>query len=258
MQNNLLARLYSFHHAQRFLWLKSQIAQLRRNRVSIIELGCGNARSLDYIPTVVDRYLGFDAGMRSGTVNGKPVGFQAALERFAHDKTVSLQRSVHPSDLHAVQEKFDLAIVMETFEYLGTTNLESYVSAIADKLHLDGVLLATMPNERGLPLLTKTVGAKLSGIGRSTYTAAEFLNAVLGRMAHVPRMERGRKGFDYRAIARLVQRHFRYVRLVSIASLRLPLAFSPNIGLIASQRPVHPPRSQQKSSPSGNPSTAVL
>jgi hypothetical protein len=237
-QKNLLRRLYDFHHSRRFLWLRDKIAGLRSNSVSILELGCGDARSLDYVPLPVERYVGLDAAMMSGTINGKAYGLEAARQRFADRKGFRFLLSTHPRDVAAVQEKFDVALVMETFEYLGTANLEAYISALAGKLHPHGLLLATMPNEKGLPLLVKTLGAKLSGIPRSRFTASEFMNALLGRMDQVPRMERGRKGFDYLVVVALVQLYFRHVHLESTFSRNLPLPFSPTIGLIASQQTI--------------------
>jgi SAM-dependent methyltransferase len=255
--NNPWKRLYALHHARRFRWLSDQIAGLEKDRVSILELGCGDARSLDHIPVPIDRYVGFDAGMGSGSIDGKTCGLEAARQRFAHHKNVRLQQSAHPSDVAALQEKFDVAIVMETFEYLGTANLEAYVSILANSLQPDGILLATMPNEKGLPLLIKALGAKLSGIPRSQFTATEFLNALLGRIERVSRVERGRKGFDYEMIAHLVGRKFRYVHLESIVSLNLPLAFSPNIGLIASHELIGCSAKSRSQRSNGNPGTCL-
>jgi hypothetical protein len=144
--------------------------------------------------------------------------------------------SEKPDDMATLSEKFDIGICMETFEYISSSKIEAYMIAFAEKV--EGTLITTMPNEKGLPLLVKAVGAKISGIQRSSYTMAEFLNAVAGRMDRVPRGLRGRKGFDYAYLASLARRHFRYVHLEGVGFPHLPLIFNLNVGMIASQKPI--------------------
>lgn len=236
----LLKKLYSFHHVQRFEWLRKKVASLEKQNVSVLELGCADARSLDYVPAHVDRYLGFDAGWRSGWQDGKLCGLEAARERYGRRSNFRFVQSVSYTDIQRVPERFDLGIVMETFEYLDTHQLESYVATLAEKIDANGCVLATMPNEKGFPLLVKAIGSKLSGVRRSEYTLPQFLNALAGRLDRVPRAERGRKGFDYGQIAALAARHFRYVHLEAVGSPGLPTFLSPNIGLIASHQPIAP------------------
>jgi hypothetical protein len=234
----VLKTLYSFHHVQRFEWLRKTIASLDKQTVSVLELGCADARSLDYVPVHVDRYLGFDAGWRSGLHNGKACGLEAARERYGHRHNFRFVQSVCYTDIQRIPEKFDLGIVMETFEYLDTHQLESYVATLAEKIDVNGCVLSTMPNEKGFPLLVKAIGSKLSGVRRSEYTFSQFLNALAGRLDRVPRAERGRKGFDYGQIAALTARYFRYVHLEAVGAPGLPTFLSPNIGLIASHNPI--------------------
>jgi SAM-dependent methyltransferase len=155
-----------------------------------------------------------------------------------NDPTVEVRKSTSPRDIEALDEQFDLALVLETFEYLEPASLDSYVAAIARKVRPDGCLLSTMPNEKGFPLLVKALGSKISGIPRSQYTARQFCYAVLGRLDRVPRAPRGRKGFDYALIVRLLERHFPFVRLESVGLVNLPLHLSANIGIVASKAPL--------------------
>ena len=211
---------------------------MEKQNVSVLELGCADAKSLEYVPVHVDRYLGFDAGWRSGWQNGHACGLEAARERYSSRNNFTFVQSACYTDIQRVPEKFDLGIVMETFEYLDTHQLESYIATLASKIDANGCVLSTMPNEKGLPLLVKAIGSKLSGVRRSEYTFPQFLNALAGRLDRVPRAERGRKGFDYGQIAALAARHFRYVHLEAVGASGLPPSLSPNIGLIASHRPI--------------------
>ena len=228
-----LGRAYKFHHTRRFEWLRSKIAALEKPKISVLELGCNDARSLGYIPVPVERYVGFDAGWRSGWKNGKAYGFEAARQRFRDVPRFEFRRSQHFRDLEQVHGAFDVAIVLETFEYLEPTKLEAYVTLLSRKLKSGGHIFSTMPNEQGLPLLLKAIGSKLSGVPRSEYTASQFWNALIGRMEKVPRSVHGRKGFDYLAMARLVGRYFSHIQLESVEPAKAPLWLGLNIGLVA-------------------------
>jgi hypothetical protein len=228
-----LSRLYAFHHTRRFEWLKSKIASLGKRDLAILEIGCNDARSLDYVPVPVKRYVGLDAGWRSGWRDGKAYGLDAARLRFQNSPRFEFHRSEQHEDVERVQGTFDLAIALETFEYLVPGEVESYVSVISRKLNDGGCILSTMPNEKGLPLILKSLGSRLSGVPRSEYTPRQFWNAVLGKMDNVPRAIRGRRGFDYAAMAKLVGRYFPHTHLEPVEPAKLPLWLSLNIGMLA-------------------------
>jgi hypothetical protein len=228
-----LGRVYKFHHTRRFEWLRSKIASIHKQKISVLELGCNDARSVGYIPVPIERYVGLDAGWRSGWRNGKAFGLEAACQRFRDVPRFEFHRSEHFEDLESVYGTFDVAVVLETFEYLEPAKLEAYVTLLSRKLKSGGCIFSTMPNEKGLPLLLKVIGSKLSGVPRSEYTASQFWNAFLGRMEKVPRSVHGRKGFDYIAMARLLSRHFSHVQLESVEPAKAPLWLGLNIGLVA-------------------------
>jgi Methyltransferase domain len=228
-------RIYSRHHSRRFEWLRNKIASLGKKQLSILELGCNDARSLSYVPAEVTRYVGLDAGWQSGWRNGKAFGLEAARHRFRQHPHFEFRESDHCSDLEQVSGTFDLAIVLETFEYLDPSRVEGYISALSRKLKADGSILSTMPNEKGIPLIVKALGSRLSGVPRSGYTMKQFGNAVFGRLDKVPRAIRGRRGFDYAKTAVLMSRYFPDTQLESIEPAHAPLWLSLNIGVSASK-----------------------
>jgi Methyltransferase domain len=231
-----LSRVYAFHHTRRFEWLKSKLASLNKPDVTILEIGCNDARSLDYVPVPVKRYVGLDAGWRSGWLNGRAYGLDAARLRFQNSPNFEFHRSDRHEDVDQVPGTFDVAIALETFEYLVPSEVESYVRAISSKLNDGGCILSTMPNEKGIPLFLKALGSKLSGVPRSEYNARQFWNALLGRMDRVPRAIRGRRGFDYAAMAQLVRRYLPHTHLESVEPARLPLWLSLNVGMFAAKK----------------------
>jgi len=228
-------RIYAIHHARRFEWLRNKIAALGKEDLSVLELGCNDARSVEYIPVPIRRYLGLDAGWRSRSEEGKAYGLEAARVRFRDRPHFEFRRSERSEDLDRISEKFDVAIVLETFEYLEPSRLEAYVSGICGKLNDGGTIFSTMPNEKGLPLLLKTLGSRLSGVPRSEYTPAQFCDALIGRLDRVPRAIRGRRGFDYQMTSEIIQRYFPHGHLESVEPLGAPLWLSLNVGLVASK-----------------------
>ena len=234
-RGRFINRIYNFHHTRRFEWLRGKIAALGKREVSILELGCNDARSLEYVPIPVKRYVGFDAGWRSGWRNGVACGLDAARLRFGDRPQFEFRRSERCEDLEELKETFDIAIVLETFEYLDPSKVDAYVSALSQKLNNSGSILSTMPVEKGLPLLIKTIGSRLSGVPRSGYTLRQFWNALVGRLHRVPRAVRGRRGFDYSAMAELVSRYFSHLRLEPVEPANAPLWLSLNVGLTATK-----------------------
>ena len=234
-------RIYAIHHARRFEWLKSKIACLGKSDISVLELGCNDARSVEYIPVPITRYLGLDAGWRSGWENGKAYGLESAQIRFRDRPHFEFRRSERYEDLERVPGKFDVAIVLETFEYLEPSKLETYVSVLSEKLIDDGAILTTMPNEKGVPLLVKALGSRLSGVPRSGYTPAQFWNALIGRLDRVPRALRGRRGFDYQMMSEIIWRYFPHGYLESVEPANAPLWLSLNVGLVATKATAQPP-----------------
>lgn len=226
-------RLYRFHHTRRFQWLRSKIASLPKQKISVLELGCNDARSVNYIPIPTERYVGLDAGWRSGWKNGKAYGLEAARLRFRGVPRFEFHRSEHSRDLEKVQGGFDVAVVLETFEYLDPPKLETYVSLLSEKLKHDGCIFSTMPNEKGIPLLLKVIGSKLSGVARSEYTLSQLWNAFIGNTRKVPRGVHGRKGFDYATMSKMIKGHFAQIHLESVEPAHVPLWLGLNVGLVA-------------------------
>ena len=228
-----LRNLYKCHHTRRFEWLRGKIAALQKQTISVLELGCNDGRSISYMPVPIERYVGLDAGWRSGWNNGRAYGLEAALQRFRGLPHFEFHRSQHFQDLENIQGGFDVAVVLETFEYLEPSKLEAYVNQLSKKLKDGGCILCTMPNEKGLPLLFKVIGSKLSRVPRSEYTLLQFWNAFIGRMNRVPRGVHGRRGFDYAAVARVMSRYFSHIQIESVEPANMTLLMGLNIGLAA-------------------------
>ncbi len=220
--------IYGRHHRRRFEWLRKKfVALAEADGIRVLEVGCNDGRALSYIPRRVGRYAGFDAGWGGGLERGR--------QKFAAEKNYTFTESNDPREVAKLAEKFDFIICMETLEHLDTPVVEGYLRAFAEKLN--GHLLITVPNEKGFALLVKATGARVMNIERYyPYTAAEFLWGLLGRLDRVRRSEH--KGFDYANLVRLIQQHFKSVRVEGIGPFRLPTSLSLTVGIVASQKPI--------------------
>ncbi|MFB3921526.1 MAG: methyltransferase domain-containing protein [Terriglobia bacterium] len=219
---------YGRHHNRRYSWLSEKITRLAgSNDVTVLEVGCFEGRSLNYIPVPVRKYVGLDAGWGGG--------LQRARQFFRERPEVSFIESNQPRDIASIEGRFDFIVAMETLEHVDPPLVELYIKAFSEKL--DGYLLITAPNEKGLALLIKAVGAKFLGVDRIyPYTASEFFWGLMGRMERVHRSEH--KGFDYRALVNLVGKYFRYVSVEGVSPVRRPLQLGLTIGIVASQNPI--------------------
>ncbi len=187
-------------HEMRFKWLREQTRNLEG---SVFELGCFDARSLQYLAFKPTRYLGVDAGWEGG--------IDEAKKRYPE---FEFRRS---STLFSPGQKFDLAVALETLEHLPRQELPGYV----DMLSLTApVLLATVPVEIGPVFLGKYL-VKL-GLGRSEpYRPAEVLFSTLGMTSRVEQDQH--KGFSYRFLVELLRSSYRHVTVTGLPFSAAPL-----------------------------------
>jgi hypothetical protein len=222
--------LYGSHHLARFQWLRKQLGLLGLAEASVLELGCFDAKTVDWIPFEVSRYVGQDAGWESDSDSDCPTGLAAAQARFGDDSRFRFIQSTEPLDMRELTGTFDVGICMETLEHIPPAQVDDYLAAFAAKL--SGPLFVTVPNEKGTALLQKTLGGLILGHKRPiVYERGEFINSLLGRMDRVQRNQH--KGFDYDKLAQALRRHFRHVAVQGPRLRWLPLSFQLTIGMVA-------------------------
>jgi len=216
------------HHNSRFLWLRKQYDALAATQVSIVEIGCYDGRALQFIPREISRYAGFDAGYESSDGEG-PTGIHAARRKYQGDARFGFHLSSSPADVERLEGEFDTALSLETFEHIAPDRVDGYIKALAKKVR--GPVFVTVPSEKGIPLLVKTVGAALLRRDRNLgYGKGELWNSLLGRMDQVKRAEH--KGFDYAALMESFRRHFRSVRCTGVRSC-VPTSLQVTVGFVA-------------------------
>lgn len=208
-------------HNLRFEWLRSHISE-QAGQYSLFELGCFDARSLNFLQQP-SRYLGADAGVENG--------LQLAQKKFESLSWADAVQSLNAQSLQAYEnESFDYSIALETLEHVPPEVLPGYIAFMAKVTKKR--LLVSVPVEVGPVFLAKHTAKNLSPSwrGGEEYKFSEILWATLGKVEHVERHEH--KGFDYRALVRLINQYFEVVAIEGIPFKQLPyLSFQ--VGIVA-------------------------
>jgi hypothetical protein len=208
-------------HLSRFYWLAAQMRRLNLNRVSIIELGCYDGKTIEFLDAAPEKYLGLDANWEGGLDSGKV--------KWRDFPNIELKHCRKPEEIPTPQEAFDVGVCMETLEHVPPDLVEPYLLKLSQIV--EGYVFITVPIERGLIFLLKHGFKKILGMKDDRFSGREFINCTLGRMNKVKRREH--KGFDDRALVRQVEKYFDVVSVsgvfpgLGIRSLNL------TIGIIA-------------------------
>jgi hypothetical protein len=208
-------------HESRFLWLEEQLSKRSDvksgARLSVIEIGCFNCRSLKYLGFTPSRYYGLDAGWEEGV--------DEAIRTYPQ---YEIKKSVDPEDVYG---DWDLCLALETLEHLPRPDvLEEYLERIAIS---SKTLIATVPMEIGPLFSAKFLYKKFIHGYKQSHTFWEFINQSLGR-CHVVTQDNHR-GFDYRVLIRLIDRYFEIEKFEGLNS-KLPKIMNTQIGIIAKSR----------------------
>lgn len=218
--------LRAYYHSYRFHWLARTIRALHRSRLSVLELGCFDAKSIRFIEqsTPVTRYLGLDADWEGGLSAGQQV--------WKDRPEIELRFCRNPDELAGVSESFDLGLCMETLEHLPVEVAEKYLREMSRLVR--GYLLVTVPIERGPVFLVKHALKTIFRMEDNRITPADFLYSVIGRMDKVQRDEH--LGFDDRFLIKQIATHFDILRVEGMAPHIRPAHWNLGIGILARAR----------------------
>jgi 2-polyprenyl-3-methyl-5-hydroxy-6-metoxy-1,4-benzoquinol methylase len=210
-------------HQARFIWIHKKLLELGCPRDRVIELGCFDGKVLDFLPGKPRYYVGYDADWEDALT--------LARERWKEYPNYHFRYCVTPEEMVLGEDRFDIAIAMETLEHIPDETVARYLAKLAEVT--DQYILITAPNEKGVVFFFKYLVKLLFGEVEK-HSLAEFVNATLGRM---DRIKRGHhKGFDYDRLARLVAEHFDVVEVSALPFAALPTALSFTVGIVARRK----------------------
>ncbi len=210
-------------HIARYQWLHDKLEQQLNQPISILELGCFDGKTLDYLPNEVTKYAGYDANWEGGLDEGKEKYKDFDNYAFFESSTVE---SFNPED-----ERFDVVVCQETMEHLPTIDLEAFAQKLADAT--DKLAFVSVPNEMGIVLVLKYWFKRyFLGNKGNKYTSSELYHGFLGNMTKVERVEGGHKGFSYKNLREILEKHFDVVSVEGIPFKALGPKLNMTIGMV--------------------------
>lgn len=211
-------------HLARFYWISNTLQRLNYAYDSVIELGCGDGKVLNYLPKKPKSYYGFDANSHGG--------LDIAKEKWKGNSKFKFIFCNKPEDVKTDGECFDIAICMETLEHVPNDMVELYLEILSK---LSKTILVTVPNEKGIVFFFKYLFTKIAYRNKRNYTLSEFLNTTLNRVYKVEH-DNGHKGFDYKLIIEAMSSHFDIVMVSGIPLNLLPVNLNLYVGIVGRSR----------------------
>lgn len=210
-------------HYARFHWLQQILASRGLGPRRVIELGCFDAKTVEFLPSDIESYVGCDANWEGG--------LDLARSRLPAPR-YEFYACRAPEELaHLEDRRFDLAIAMETLLHMPPELAERYIAFLARVT--EGLLVATYPNEKGAVFLGKYLAKRFARRldGADGYALGDIVSSTLGR-CHAVGLD-GRKGFDYAAMNDTIGRHFHIEEVVGLPFRGLPPSLNFTVGVVA-------------------------
>ena len=201
--NNVLfnsSRLRRFIHLSRFYWLKNVIKKYRIEFKNILEIGCGDGKTIEFLPSDKFNYYGLDANWDNS--------LDLARENYLNNSNVKFDQINNADQIKIDQSQFyDLVICMETLEHIPPNHVCHYLEKISN--HCKGYFLITVPNEKGIFFLLKRI-IKFNSDSYK-YNLREIINIFFGRTNYVDRFQH--KAFDYDQIIYDIKKFFKIIKV---------------------------------------------
>ena len=210
----------SYFHFSRFYWVRSIIRKYKLPYSRIIELGCFDGKLINYLPEKPKFYQGYDANWENG--------LDIAKNNWKDNEKIKFDFASDPKDIS--ENDYDLGISMETFEHISPELVCPYLKKLSEVIN--GYILITVPNEKGLFFLIKSLLKPACNLSKTKYSKLDILNLFLGRTNYVERDNH--KGFDYDHLLYDVKKFFDIVEVSPYPKVTfLPLFLGFGTGILA-------------------------
>jgi 2-polyprenyl-3-methyl-5-hydroxy-6-metoxy-1,4-benzoquinol methylase len=216
----------SFFHNSRFKWLFEESQRLNINKGSILELGCFDGKTINYMPFVPKEYVGYDANWEGG--------LDEAEKLWKHNPEYKFKFCDSPALFNPTNELFDYCISMETLEHLPLAYSDEFLQKLASSTKTYGFF--SIPNEQGILCVLKYLIKITFLTTYETYSLKELWFAFIGHPEKVKRNEGLHKGFSYKQQIRELQRYFDIVSVKGIPFKHLPLSLNFTIGIVVKKK----------------------
>lgn len=197
-------------HLGRYYWINKIIKKYDIKAESVLELGCYDGKTINFLPDKPKRYLGLDANWENGLEIASDLWSEFIEYEFRHCNK--------PEKMNLGSEMFDISICLETLEHVPEIMVADYLKNLSNST--DKLVLISVPNEIGPVFLIKYLVKYIVGRTES-FSFSEILNQSLGRVSKVSRNQH--KGFSWKKFKKLVSNDFDILRIDGIS----PSVFGP-------------------------------
>ena len=199
---NPLVRLYFWSRLDKALTMSNV-----SGRSVVLDVGTGHGFLLPSLTHAASKVYACDTDRRQ----------IAKAHEFVHVEVVPSQRGkvllicASACALPLLSGSVDIVFILDCLEHMPEPHNEQALMEIKRVLRVGGSLICSLPNEKGLSLLLRTLFGKLTGIPRPNFP----LKALIAATIHTSAIgeHRGHVGYDYVRDFRLIRRMFRNVAL---------------------------------------------
>jgi hypothetical protein len=215
-------------HYARYEWVNAWINKWKLEPYSMLELGCYDGKTIDFLSNKPTIYAGYDANWEGG--------LDIAKTKWKNQTAYSFHTCEKPNDFSNDHLLYDISVCLETLEHIPAVDLEAYIKLLSIKT--TKYCLISVPNEKGPVLFFKHIIKSLTQSKTQTeaYSIKELLYGSIGRLDKVERRDCGHKGFDYDVLGKLLAKYFIVLKKEAIPYSAIPHALGFNIGFVLKKK----------------------
>lgn len=215
-------------HLARYIWLGKKIKQYNCSTDRILELGCFDGKSLEFLEKLPLEYEGYDANWEGGLDIGK--------EKWKEHPGYRFKLCTKIDDFRPEENHFDISVCQETMEHLPLKDLHTYLDRLSKATKT--YCFISVPNEKGMVFLAKHIGKTLTQKKREVeeFTYAELFYSTIGNMKKVERNETGHKGFDYKDLQKSIEQYFEIIETTALPFTALPVSLNFTVGFVCKKK----------------------
>jgi len=211
-------------HIARYLWLQNKLKQYKCLANSVLELGCFDGKTLEFLTHSPALYEGYDANWEGGLDMGK--------QKWQNHPGYHFMLCTKTQDFKPAEKAFDISVCQETAEHLPVKDLNYYLEQLAKATKT--YCFISVPNERGIVFLAKHTIKFLTQKKneREDISFAEAVYSTFGKLEKVRRDVRYHKGFDYKKFKKELSQYFDIVEINGLPFSFLPASLSFTVGFV--------------------------
>lgn len=217
-------------HFARYIWLRKKLKQYNCSTDTILELGCFDGKTIEFLEQPPKQYDGYDANWEGGLELGRV--------KWSKFPNYHFNLCTEISAFQPTENYFDISICQETLEHLPEADLSKYLQRMAKATKT--YCFITVPNEKGIVFLTKYITKAITQkkTDLEEFSFADIFYSTTGNLKKVKRNEGGHKGFDYANLRTSLEKHFEIIETNGIPFTALPLSLNFTAGFVCKKKSI--------------------